>query len=160
MELLKATLEANRDTIVVMMTGNPSVSSSVEALRAGAWDYLPKPFSATHLQILIGRAAHAVMVARESRQQQAKLEAEHGNSEKVAVLGVAPAFRRAIELARKVAATLQDLAKEPVPSDDDAEDFLPPVLRCWTRRVPGTALAIMFDRRGDEVRILALRIWP
>src|SRR5262245_56350745 len=105
MELLKATLEANKDTIVVMMTGNPSVASSVEALRAGAWDYLPKPFSATHLQILIGRAAHAVMVARESRQQQAKLEAEHGNSEKVAVLGVAPAFRRAIELARKVAAT-------------------------------------------------------
>ena len=105
MELLKATLEANRDTIVVMMTGNPSVGSSVEALRAGAWDYLPKPFSATHLQILIGRAAHAVMVARESRQQQAKLEAEHGNSEKVAVLGVAPAFRRAIELARKVAMT-------------------------------------------------------
>jgi DNA-binding NtrC family response regulator len=105
MELLKATLEANRDTLVVMMTGNPSVASSVEALRAGAWDYLPKPFSATHLQILIGRAAHAVMVARESRQQQAKLEAEHGNSAKVTVLGVAPAFRRAIELARKVAAT-------------------------------------------------------
>jgi len=105
MELLRATLDAHRETIVIMMTGNPSVASSVEALRAGAWDYLPKPFSATHLQILIGRASHAVMVARESRQQQAKLEAEHGNSEKVTVLGVAPAFRRAIELARKVAAT-------------------------------------------------------
>ena len=33
------------DTIVVVMTGNPSVTSSIEALRAGAWDYLPKPFS-------------------------------------------------------------------------------------------------------------------
>jgi DNA-binding NtrC family response regulator len=105
MELLRTVLEAQRDTIVIMMTGNPSVASSVEALRAGAWDYLPKPFSATHLQILIGRAAHAVMVARESRQQQVRLEAEMGNSEKVTVLGVAPAFRRAIELARKVAAT-------------------------------------------------------
>ena len=42
------------DTIVVVMTGNPSVTSSIEALRAGAWDYLPKPFSATHLQVLIG----------------------------------------------------------------------------------------------------------
>src|SRR6185503_14878521 len=50
-------------------------------------------------------AAHAVVVARESRQQQAKIEAEHGNSEKVTVLGASPAFRRAIELARKVAAT-------------------------------------------------------
>jgi DNA-binding response OmpR family regulator len=32
-----------------MMTGNPSVNSSVEALRVGAWDYLPKPFSGSHL---------------------------------------------------------------------------------------------------------------
>src|SRR2546425_1189921 len=62
MELLRACLEANRDTIVIVMTGNPSVASSIEALRAGAWDYLPKPFSATHLHILVGRAAHAVMV--------------------------------------------------------------------------------------------------
>jgi Response regulator containing CheY-like receiver, AAA-type ATPase, and DNA-binding domains len=58
-DVLKATLEAHRETIVVVMTGNPSVSSSIEALRAGAWDYLPKPFSATHLQVLIGRASHA-----------------------------------------------------------------------------------------------------
>jgi DNA-binding NtrC family response regulator len=88
-----------------MMTGNPSVTTSVEALRAGAWDYLPKPFSATHLQILLGRAAHAVIVARESLEERARLEAAHGNSEKVKVLGVSEAFRRAIELARKVAGT-------------------------------------------------------
>ena len=65
--ILKATLEANKDTIFVVMTGNPSVTSSIEALRAGAWDYLPKPFSASHLQILVGRASHAVLVARETR---------------------------------------------------------------------------------------------
>src|SRR5690606_2839155 len=67
MEILHATLEASKDTIVVVMTGNPSVTTSIEALRAGAWDYLPKPFSATHLQVLVGRASHAVMVARETR---------------------------------------------------------------------------------------------
>jgi DNA-binding NtrC family response regulator len=66
MEILQATLEGNRDTIVVMMTGNPSVSTSIEALRLGAWDYLPKPFSASHLQVLVGRAAHAVMVSSSS----------------------------------------------------------------------------------------------
>src|SRR6059058_3234361 len=38
MELLKAALATNRDTLVVMMTGNPSVTTSIEALRAGAWD--------------------------------------------------------------------------------------------------------------------------
>jgi DNA-binding NtrC family response regulator len=105
MDLLAACLEKNPDTIAIIMTGNASVQSSIEALRAGAWDYLPKPFSATHLQILIGRAAHAVIVARESKELQALTAKEHGHSEKVTVLGNAPAFRAAIELARKVART-------------------------------------------------------
>jgi len=105
MEILKATLQANRDTLVIMMTGDPSVTSSVEALRAGAWDYLPKPFAASHLIVLLGRAAHAVMVARETAEQQARLLQSSGNSDRVTLLGVAPAFRRAVELARKVAST-------------------------------------------------------
>lgn len=64
MEVLKAAVEAHKQVIVVVMTGNPTVASSIEALRAGAWDYLPKPFSASHLQVLIGRAAHAVATTR------------------------------------------------------------------------------------------------
>ena len=105
MEILKATLEASKDTIVVVMTGNPSVTTSIEALRAGAWDYLPKPFSATHLQVLVGRASHAVMVARETRDLRVQLSKQSGNSDKITLLGVSPAFRKAVELARKVAST-------------------------------------------------------
>ncbi len=105
MRLLRTCLEANPDTIAIMITANPSVESSLEALRAGAWDYLPKPFSGTHLQILLGRAAHTVLVARESHVVQAEFAREHGNSERVTVLGAAPAFRRAVEMARRVAPT-------------------------------------------------------
>jgi len=105
MELLGTCLKKHPETIVVVMTGNPSVASSVEALKNGAWDYLPKPFSATHLQILIGRASHAVLVARESDALRTELEKVHGHSEKVTILGASPAFQRTIALARKVAAT-------------------------------------------------------
>jgi len=105
MKLLRTCLESHRDTIVIIITGNPSVDSSLEALRAGAWDYLPKPFSGTHLQILIGRAAHAIAVARESRAMQAAFAKDNGNSELVTVLGSAPGFRRVMDLARKVAPT-------------------------------------------------------
>src|ERR687890_2319714 len=105
MEVLRATLEANKDTIVVVMTGNPSVTTSIEALRAGAWDYLPKPFSAAHLQVLVGRASHAVMVARETQEMRLQALEQSGNSDKVTLLGVSPAFRKAVELARKVATT-------------------------------------------------------
>ncbi|HWO88351.1 MAG TPA: sigma-54 dependent transcriptional regulator [Gemmatimonadales bacterium] len=105
MELLSACLERDTDTIAIMMTGNPSVASSIEALRAGAWDYLTKPFSATQLQILIGRAAHTVLVARESKARHQAESREQGHSDAITVLGVSPAFRRAIELARRVART-------------------------------------------------------
>src|SRR5437899_1671600 len=105
MELLRTALETHPETIVIVMTGHPSVTSNLEALQAGAWDYLPKPFSATHLQILLGRAAHAVMVARETREQQAGGGGEGGASDKVPLIGVSPAFRRAIDLARRVAPT-------------------------------------------------------
>ena len=57
MDILRAALEAHRDTIVIVMTGNPSVASSIEALRAGAWDYLPKPFD---VQELVARI-HAIL---------------------------------------------------------------------------------------------------
>ena len=105
MDILKAALETHKDTIVVVMTGNPSVTTSIEALRAGAWDYLPKPFSASHLQILIGRASHAVLVARETRDLRLQLLQQNGNSDKITLLGVSPSFRKAVELARKVAPT-------------------------------------------------------
>jgi DNA-binding NtrC family response regulator len=105
MDILRAALEFNPDSIVVVMTGNPSVTSSIEALRAGAWDYLPKPFSATHLQVLIGRASHAVMVARETRDLKEQLASKGQHSEKVSLIGISPLFRQAVELARKVAGT-------------------------------------------------------
>jgi len=103
--LLRAALETNRDCIVIVMTGNPSVDSSVEALRLGAFDYLPKPFSATHLDVLIGRAVHTLLVARETRDQEARRDRDETPSDRITLLGTAPAFRQAVELARKVAAT-------------------------------------------------------
>src|SRR5204863_482643 len=104
-ELLHTALATNPGTIVIIMTGNPSVASSLEALQAGAWDYLPKPFSGTQLQILIGRAAHAVLVARESRVLEEQRAQHPGDGDRIAVLGDSPLFKKAIALARKVAAT-------------------------------------------------------
>jgi DNA-binding NtrC family response regulator len=105
MEILRAALAARAETIVLMMTGNPSVASSVEALRVGAFDYLPKPFSATHLQLLFGRAVHAVLERRQKATARESMLESNGNSDKLTLLGSSPAFRRAVDLARKVAST-------------------------------------------------------
>src|SRR2546422_2195414 len=78
MQLLAAALAANPEAIVIVITGKPSVETALEALRAGAWDYLPKPFTGTQLQVLIGRAAHTVQVARETRAQQERTGVDPG----------------------------------------------------------------------------------
>ena len=104
-ELLRNCLQTKPDTLAIIMTGNPSLASCIDILREGAWDYLPKPFSAMHLQVLIGRAAHLVLVGRESQKQRRDLKAQHGHSDKLTILGSSPAFQQAIDLARKVAMT-------------------------------------------------------
>ena len=47
MQVLRRTLEAGSDVVVIMLTGHGSVESAVEAMRAGAFDYLLKPLRPT-----------------------------------------------------------------------------------------------------------------
>ena len=91
LDVLRASIERDPSAIVIVMTGNPSVASNVEVLRAGAWDYLPKPFSATHLEIVIGRASHAIMVSRESGPESA--EGNAGLVDLDSPLGVSPVMK-------------------------------------------------------------------
>lgn len=114
MDLLKLALEAKPDTFPIVMTGDPSVTSSIRAIQAGAWDYLPKPFSASHLQIIVGRACHAVLEARElSRPETSGRNGESRPAHRPSppdggslnLLGRSPAILRTIERARTVART-------------------------------------------------------
>ena len=107
MDLLAELRERTPDTLAIVMTGKPTVESSIESLRAGAWDYLSKPFSATQLSILIGRASHTISVARETGQEQDTLprKGTRGQPGSLVLLGDAPAFRKAIDLAKRVAPT-------------------------------------------------------
>jgi DNA-binding NtrC family response regulator len=113
MDVLRAVGSASPATLVVVMTGNPTVASSLEALRAGAWDYLPKPFSASHLQVLVGRAAHAARAGgatgqvRETRALHASPAAASSAApdDDSLLIGDSPSFRQAIAMAKRVAAT-------------------------------------------------------
>ncbi|PYO92426.1 MAG: hypothetical protein DMD62_13275 [Gemmatimonadetes bacterium] len=104
-QLLPVALAANPMTRVIAVTGKATLASSLEAMRIGAWAYLPKPFSAVQLAIVVGQAVHATLAARESLQRSHELEQLGENSDKIRILGHAPAFRGAISRARKVAPT-------------------------------------------------------
>ena len=101
-DVLKTVMATAPDTLVVLMTGNPSVESSIEAMQIGAWEYLSKPYSGTQLQLILGRAAHTVS----KRRQTDGYNSEQGESATGGLLvGTSQSFRRATELAKRVAPT-------------------------------------------------------
>src|SRR5205823_159648 len=102
-DVLKAVMATSPSTLVVLMTGNPSVYSNLEAMRIGAWDYLPKPYSGTQLQLLLGRAAHAVSSRRTNEASADDPLTADPNGD--VLLGTSGAFRAAVELARRAAPT-------------------------------------------------------
>src|SRR5262245_60477189 len=55
LELLPKLLEASPGLGVVVMTAYAAVDTAVEAMRGGAFDYLPKPFTPGQLRILLER---------------------------------------------------------------------------------------------------------
>jgi DNA-binding NtrC family response regulator len=101
MDLLRRCMAVKPDAIVIIMTGNPSVNSSMQAMAAGAYNYLPKPFSANHLQILIGRAAHGVLAARGNGNSRADVH----DVDSPILIGNCENFRRTLATARKAAKT-------------------------------------------------------
>ena len=105
LDILKAVMATSPSTLVVLMTGNPSLSLSIEAMQIGAWDYLPKPYSGTQLQLLLGRAAHVVAERQAQDDLAGGVSGLPGLRGKTSIFGSAPAFQQALDLARRVATT-------------------------------------------------------
>src|SRR3954454_268824 len=55
LDLLPQLLQAAPGIGVVVMTAFAAVDSAVEAMRGGAFDYLPKPFTPAQLRLLLAR---------------------------------------------------------------------------------------------------------
>lgn len=65
--LLKRARELDLGTEVVLLTGQGSIPSAVEAVRAGAFDYLAKPCAIDEVEAVCLRAASRALLARENR---------------------------------------------------------------------------------------------
>jgi putative two-component system response regulator len=56
LELIPRVRELSPDTLVVVVSGSQDIESAVDALRAGAFDYVVKPFDLEHIQFAVRRA--------------------------------------------------------------------------------------------------------
>ena len=85
------------DTVCVMMSAHGTVQSAVEALRAGAVDFLEKPFSFDRLAATLQGALERTRLQREVR----ALRERTGLGEDV--VGESPAMKEVFELVKRVA---------------------------------------------------------
>jgi two-component system response regulator AtoC len=58
LETLKKIKEIHPSTLSIIMTGYPTLESSIEALRSGAYDYVIKPFKLNELKSSVEKALH------------------------------------------------------------------------------------------------------
>jgi len=54
-ELLRHVRSRSPSSEVIMMTGYPTIETTMKALKLGAFDYIPKPFSLEYLRLKISR---------------------------------------------------------------------------------------------------------
>jgi two-component system sensor histidine kinase/response regulator len=66
LEVLEKLKDIDPKTIPIVITGYATVESAVEAMKKGAYDFLPKPFTPDELRIIIGRALERRKLAQEA----------------------------------------------------------------------------------------------
>ena len=67
LELLRQIKNRQPDVEVIVMTGNGTVQSAVQAMKAGAYDYVTKPFGLHELKLLLERVAAHLKLKIEKR---------------------------------------------------------------------------------------------
>ncbi|HLL48805.1 MAG TPA: sigma-54 dependent transcriptional regulator, partial [Longimicrobiaceae bacterium] len=102
MVLLKEIKKISPESLVIMITGFATVDSSVEAIRAGAYDYIPKPFTATQLRILIGRAAQQVKLVRDNAVLRDQLKKQYSFEN---IVGASESIQKVFSVVSRVAPT-------------------------------------------------------
>jgi len=100
MEVLKRLKQESPNTAVIIITGHATIDSAVEAIKLGAFDYLPKPFTPEALTSMVERAAAAARRALEEACIGQGLERRMPSQ---SLIGRSEAMSRVIRLIQKAA---------------------------------------------------------
>jgi len=100
MQLLLEARLLNPDMTVTIMTAHGSVDSAVEAIKAGAFDYLQKPFDFTELQVFAAKVLDHHRLKSEVQALRAELAKRTDNNQ---IVTRSDRMKSVIDMAEKVA---------------------------------------------------------
>ena len=103
MEVLRRVKESFPETVVIVITGYSTVSSAVEVMKSGAFDYLPKPFTPYELRAVVMQA----LAERDLRLQNAELAVQSKTRRTVShqLVGSSTKIQKVVRMVEKVAPT-------------------------------------------------------
>jgi DNA-binding NtrC family response regulator len=103
LEVLRQVKVRYPDTMVIVITGYSTVSSAVEVMKTGAFDYLPKPFTPHELRSVVLQALNE----RELRLQNRRLIKQGPKRRSIShqLIGTSPKINKVISMVGKVAPT-------------------------------------------------------
>jgi DNA-binding NtrC family response regulator len=101
LDILARIRDADDGALVVMMTAYPEVRTAVTALKAGAYDYLNKPFDLEDVKELVRRALETQRLRKEVERLRARAGEPAGLAD---LIGRSTAFRGMVEVTKRVAA--------------------------------------------------------
>jgi DNA-binding NtrC family response regulator len=102
LELLNFLRDRNMETILIIMTAYSTIESAVEAMRRGAWDYIPKPIDVEKLGLLIRQGVTNAQLRVENRALKQQLRERFSPH---SVLGKSPAIQRLLAQIELIART-------------------------------------------------------
>jgi phosphoserine phosphatase RsbU/P len=140
-ELLQLIRSRGLDVAVVMMTAFGSEQVAIDALRAGADDYLRKPFETVDFELVLERTVSRLLLRRKNALLQARLEQKHRQLE--AELARAGQVQANLLPRRVPEIPGFDLAAICVPAFEVGGDFYD-----WLEPVPGTFAFALGDVMG------------
>ncbi|MEY4582226.1 MAG: hypothetical protein RL701_6929 [Pseudomonadota bacterium] len=102
MDVLEAAKSARPRIPVVLITAHGSEKVAVGAMKAGAEDYVAKPFDNDEIRVVVRRALDRTRLEREHRLLLERVERELGQGP---IIGSGPAMQKVFEMIHKVADT-------------------------------------------------------
>ncbi len=102
MQVLKRCKEIDPDVEVILITGYATIDTAIEAMKHGAYHYLPKPFKLEEVRKVVREAVEKVALKKENRRLRESIETLR---DRVDIVTQDPGMLRVLDTARDVTAT-------------------------------------------------------
>jgi DNA-binding NtrC family response regulator len=104
LDLCHRVAENRPDIPVVVVTAYGSMETAVGAIRAGAYDFISKPFDVDQVVIALQRVVHHAQLRREVQRLRKQVDRNHQNG-LPEIIGSSPPMKRVYDLVERVAET-------------------------------------------------------